>query len=46
MILEKKPPTAPEQCICEPVPPALTLRNAFVKFLTAEVNVVDGAHGI
>lgn len=39
---EVKPHTPPKQ---EPIPPALTLRNVFFIFLTAEVNLVDGAHG-
>lgn len=43
--LEKKLATALEQCSGEPAPPALTLRNILFNFLTAEVNLVDGAHG-
>lgn len=43
--LEKKLATALEQCSGEPAPRVLTLRNILLNFLTAEVNLVDGAHG-
>lgn len=43
--LEKKPPADLEQGSWEPTSPALTLRNVFFNFLTAEVNLFDGAHG-
>lgn len=43
--LENKLATALEPCSGEPAPPVLTLRNTLLNFLTAEVNLVDGAHG-
>lgn len=43
--LEKKLTTALEKCNEDPAPPALTLRNTLFNFFTAEVNLVNGAHG-
>lgn len=43
--LEKKPPTTLKQHRWELTPPGLTLRNVVFIFLTAGVNLVDGAHG-
>lgn len=41
----KKKATAFKQCSGEPATLVLTLRNILFNFLTAEVNLVDGAHG-